>query len=41
MRIQGEMVKMLNERSWEDFRLNYPDAYEFLIEDIFKPLEIS
>jgi hypothetical protein len=26
MRIQEEMVKMLNEQSWEDVRLNYPDA---------------
>jgi hypothetical protein len=26
MRIQEEMVKMLNEQSWEDVRLNCPDA---------------
>ena len=26
MRIQEEMVKMLNEQSWENVRLNYQDA---------------
>jgi hypothetical protein len=26
MRIQEEMVKMLNEESWDDVKLNYPDS---------------
>jgi hypothetical protein len=26
MRIQEEMVKMLNEESWDDVRVNYPDS---------------
>jgi hypothetical protein len=26
MKIQEEMVKMLNEGSWDDVKLNYPDS---------------
>ena len=26
MKIQEEMVKMLNEESWDDVKLNYPDS---------------
>ena len=26
MRIQEEIVKMLNEQSWDDVKNNYPDA---------------
>jgi hypothetical protein len=31
MRIQEEMVKMLNEESWDDIKLNYLDSISIVV----------
>jgi hypothetical protein len=31
MRIQKEMVKMLNEESWDNVKLNYPDSSSTIV----------